>query len=213
MAERERTEPLTLGDHLDAQLIRRIAGMVIMIASHQQAVQPSVPLAPSPQQPDRGRRLRLTGMQQVAKHHQPCRATGIDQRGESIQGGCGRPSRHRHAERTEGLGLAEMNVGHEQRARLGPPHRAIGEQLQRDTCHDDRKTAGGVGRGARGARGMRSASGASGMRGIQGIHGKRGYWGYWGYWLDRVDRRHRIGRKVYRAHRTDCIGARCVTFR
>ena len=96
MTERERTQPLTLDDHLDAEIRRRIAGMVIMIASHQQAMQSILPLAPLPQQPDRGRRLRLAGMQQVAQYHQPCRAADIDQAGESVKRGGGRPSRHRH---------------------------------------------------------------------------------------------------------------------
>ena len=126
MAEGERTQPLTLGDHLDAQVIGRIAGMVIVVASYQQALQPDVLCTPLTQQPDRGRRLGLTGVQQVAQHDQSGCVAGFDESGESVKRRRGRPSRHRHAQRTEGLGLAEMNVGHEERTRLGPPHRATG---------------------------------------------------------------------------------------
>ena len=128
--------------------------MIIMVASHQQALQAGMPRAPLPQQPDGGRCLGLAGMQQIAEHNQPCYGAGIDQTGESIKRRGSRPPRHRHAERAEGLGLAEVNVGHKKRACLGPPYRATGEQSQRDACHDNRE-AGGVGSGS-GTRGSGS---------------------------------------------------------
>jgi hypothetical protein len=126
--------------------------MVIMVAAHQHAVQAGMPRAPLPQQPDGRRCLGLAGVQQIPQHNQPCCGAGIDQAGESIKRGGRRPPRHRHAECSEGLGLAEVNIGHEKRACLGPPYRATGEQSQRNASHDKRE-AGGVSRGTRVARG------------------------------------------------------------
>ena len=68
----------------------------------------------------------------------------LDQRGQPREVGGGRAARQRHAARAKRRGLAEMNVGDEQRALARPVQRALG--VQRDALAADDGVEHAVGR-------------------------------------------------------------------
>ena len=118
-------------DDLDAERGRRITGTVVVVAAHQHEVERRAIAPPRAQRVDGLGRLRGARVQQVAEHDQAARAAVVDQRAEPAQRGRGGAGRHRHAERAEGLGLAEVHVGDEQRGAGRPPERAAREQTHR----------------------------------------------------------------------------------
>ena len=116
MAQRKRPHRARLIDALDGQRGRRVAGAVVVVASHQHELQAGMLLAPAVQCRERGGCMRTCRVQEVAEEDHPSGARHLDQAGQSVERRRGRPARHRNAPSPERHSLADMRVSDEQGA-------------------------------------------------------------------------------------------------
>jgi len=130
MAQRQRAQTQRLVDGLNAQRRRRITGMVVMVAAHQQQVQRRMLHTPLRQRLQRGRRVRMGRMQQVAeKDHATSTADG-DGLAQPLQRLRRGAFRHRHALAAERGRLADVRVGHQQAPVIEQAGRTLRQQRQ-----------------------------------------------------------------------------------
>jgi hypothetical protein len=130
VAQRQAVEDERLVQHLDAEAGRRIAGTVVVVAAHERQLEGGVRDAPAGKRGLRRARLRVRGMQQVAEEDDAARAVARDQRREAIQRLASGAVRHGDAEAAEGLRLADVRIGDEQRRARRPPGGLLGQQVE-----------------------------------------------------------------------------------
>lgn len=130
VAQRQRPEAQRFADGVDAESLRRITGVQIMVAAHQRQAKSGVPLAPACQRIERCVGARTRGMQKVAEEDEALGSRCVDRGRKRGQRLGGRAARHRHAEPTKRHRLADVGVGNQQRGVIGEEHRPLGHQLQ-----------------------------------------------------------------------------------
>ena len=76
VAEREAIARERLIDDLHAEVRRRIAGSVVVVAAHKDEIERGVGAAPAGERADRRRRVRMRGVEEVAKEDDAARTPG-----------------------------------------------------------------------------------------------------------------------------------------
>ena len=157
MAGEKRRQRVRLGDDFDTPRPRWVASLRIVVAAHEQQRDRRMPTAPSEERRFERRHAAGRGVQKIAQHDQRTRTGRFDQRAQPMQIRGGRTARHRNAAGTKRGGLAEVNVGDEQRSCRGPMQRTRCEQLHpfTENVRDQAIT---------GRRARRVASGQKGQR-------------------------------------------------
>ncbi len=124
----EGAEQQRFGHDADVQLLGWIARAAVMVAAYQGDFQPRMSLAPGEQLCVRRRRAGFGGVQEVTEEDQPAAGVLRQQCVEALQVGLGGALGHRLAEPSIGRGLAEMNIGDQQRPFARPVDGLVGEQ-------------------------------------------------------------------------------------
>ncbi len=131
VAAGEGAEQPGLVHHVDAGLGRRVAGAIVVVAAHQGHGHIAVPRAPVAQRLQHRRRAARRGVQEVAQAHQALRPVFGDQCVQPRQVVARGAAGHGLAQRAVAGGLAQVQVGDEQRLARRPPQRVRGQQVQR----------------------------------------------------------------------------------
>ena len=126
MAEREAVELERLVDDAHAEVGRRVAGAVVVVAAHEDELERRVLAPPARDRAERRRRVRARRMEEVAEEDDAARAPGRDQRRQRRQRLARRAARHRHAEGAKADRLADVRIGDEQRAAGGEERGLLG---------------------------------------------------------------------------------------
>ena len=141
VATGERPEWPRFVHHRHAGFGRRVAGVVVVVATHQGDAQCGVTRAPLCQRLQHRRRAGAGRMQKIAQAHQVTSAGGGDQRVEPLQVVVRGASRHWLAQRAKARRLAQVQIGDEHGGLGGPPQRRVAQQPQFNAC----PVHGGVG--------------------------------------------------------------------
>lgn len=122
-----------LVDAADVPLARRVAGAGVVVAADQEHVDARAD--------GRGAKIGEGGecfgcaaggcVEEIAEEENPGRGGFVDERGKTSEVGAGGEFGNRDARGTEGGGLAEVEIGDDERGGRRPVDRAIGEQTPR----------------------------------------------------------------------------------